>query len=342
MSLLHDLDLPVVQAPMAGVSGVELAIAVARAGGLGSLPCAMLKPGEIREAVDRYRQKVDGPINLNFFCHETIEPDDMALSRWHDRLTGYYRELGIHDDRSKGGGGRRPFDADMATLIETLRPGAVSFHFGLPEEHLLDRVLATGAFVMSSATTLDEARWLAESGVDAVIAQGIEAGGHRATFLLAAVEAQPSTLELVRQCTSELDLPIIAAGGISTPDAARAAIDAGASGVQSGTAYLLCPECNTTAVHRQVLQTDAAGETAVTNVFSGRPARGIMNRLMREIGPICADAPPFPHAAAAIAPLRAAAEKQASSDFTPLWCGTDVSGCEEISAAEMTRRLGNV
>ena len=193
--------------------------------------------------------------------------------------------------------------------------------------------------MLSSATTVDEARWLEARGVDAIIAQGFEAGGHRGMFLSEDLTTQVGTLALVAQIVHAVKTPVIAAGGIADARGVRAALALGAAGVQVGTAYLLCPEASTSAVHRAALKSEAARHTALTNVLTGRPARGIMNRVMRALGPISDAAPSFPLATAAIAPLRAEAEKRGSGDFSPLWSGQNNSGCKEIAAAQLTREL---
>src|SRR5690242_15863998 len=302
------IEFPLVQAPMAGVQGSALASAVSNAGGLGSLPCAMLGPAGIADEIAAIRAQPAKPFNVNFFCHTTppVEPDREAA--WHAVLAPYYREFDIDPASIKPGPGRAPFTAEAAVVIEATRPAVVSFHFGLPADELLGRVRATGAKIVASATTVEEARWLEARGVDAVIAQGLEAGGHRGTFLSDDMDTQLGTLALVPQVVSAVKVPVIAAGGIADARGVRAALALGAAGVQVGTAYLLCPEATTRAVHRAALKGESARRTALTNVFSGRPARGIVNRLMREIGPLSPLAPAFPLAAAAVAPLRAKAE----------------------------------
>jgi nitronate monooxygenase len=332
-------SLPLVQAPMAGVQGSALAIAVSNAGGLGSLPCAMLGLDAMRKEIEAIRAQTDKPYNVNFFCHQPPEPDEAREAAWRRALTPYYEELGIDPQSIPAGPGRTPFSHEAADLLEDFRPPVVSFHFGLPSSELLDRVRSWGSKILSSATTVDEAVWLQAQGVDAVIAQGIEAGGHRGHFLPGGVDTQPGTFALLPQIVKAVKLPVIAAGGIADAQGVKAALALGAAGVQVGTAYLLCPEATTSAVHRAALQSDAARTTALTNLFTGRPARGIVNRVMRELGPISALSPEFPLATSGIAPLRVAAEKQGSGDFTPLWSGQNASGCREIPAAEMTRAL---
>ena len=333
------VELPIVQAPMAGVQAGRLAAAVSIAGGLGSIPCAMLDASAIRREIALVRDSTPAPYNLNFFCHEPAIPDAAREARWRAALEPYYRELGVAPDSVASGPARAPFDETGAAIVEELRPPVVSFHFGLPAPELLARVRASGAMVLSSATTVDEARWLESRGVDAIIAQGAEAGGHRGMFLSTDVSTQLGTFALVRQVARAVDVPVIAAGGIADAQGVRAALALGASAVQVGTTYLLCPEATTSALHRAALASEAVRETALTNLFSGRPARGIVNRIMRELGPMSPLAPEFPLASAALAPLRAAAEREGRSDFSPLWSGQNASGCGNRPAGEITRTL---
>ncbi len=332
-------ELPIVQAPMAGVQGSALAAAVSEAGGLGSLPCAMLATDAVRDEVAAIRARTDRPFNLNFFCHEEPAPQPERERAWRDALRGYYRELGIDEAEASPGPARLPFGDEAAALLDALRPPVVSFHFGLPSPELLARVKRSGARVLSTATTVDEARWLEAHGVDAVIAQGLEAGGHRGMFRARELCTQLGTLALVAQVVRAVRVPVIAAGGIADAAGVAAVLALGAQGAQVGTTYLLCPEAKTSRVHRAALAGSAAGTTAVTNVFTGRPARSIVNRIVRELGPLSAQAPEFPLAAAAVAPLRAKAESLGSGDFSPLWSGQNASGCREAPAAEVTRAL---
>jgi nitronate monooxygenase len=341
MNLLQRLgiELPIVQAPMAGVQGSALAAAVSEAGGLGSLPCAMLSTEQIRAEIAAIRARTARPFNVNFFCHAPPEPSAEREAAWRAALAPYHAAFGIDAGAIPAGPGRRPFDADAAALLEAQRPPVVSFHFGLPPADLLARVKATGAFVMSSATTVEEARWLEAHGADAVIAQGLEAGGHRGMFLTDDLATQIGTFALLPQVVRAVRVPVVAAGGVADATGVAALRALGAAAVQVGTAYLLCPEAATSALHRAALAGDAARHTALTNLFTGRPARGIVNRLMRELGPISAAAPAFPLATAAVAPLRAAAERAGSGDFSPLWSGQNASGCRAVPAAQLTREL---
>lgn len=337
---LLGMELPILQAPMAGVQGSALAIAVSEAGGLGALPCGMLGAESRARELAAIRARTRKPFNVNFFCHRPAPVDAAAQAAWRAVLAPYYREFGLDETRAAlPGPPRLPFDASAAELLEELRPPVVSFHFGLPEPDLLDRVRRTGARVLASATTVEEACWLEARGVDAIIAQGLEAGGHRGMFLTAELSTQTATLALVPQVVDAVRLPVIAAGGIADARGVAAALALGAAGVQVGTAYLLCPEATTTPVHRAALVGAGARLTVLTTLFSGRPARGIVNRLIRELGPEHPAVPQFPGAGDAIAPLRAAAEQQDSGDFSPLWAGQNVAGCRTLPAAELTRAL---
>jgi nitronate monooxygenase len=332
-------DLPVIQAPMAGVQGSALAIAVSNAGGLGSLPCAMLTPDQIGSELTAIRAHTSGPINVNFFCHAPPQPDPAREEAWIAALAPYYKEFGIPQTPSATAASRTPFSDASADVIEPFRPEIVSFHFGLPSPALLSRVKSFGAKILSSATTLDEALWLEQRGVDAIIAQGIEAGGHRGSFLSEDLARQPSAFDLLRQILGKVKIPVIAAGGIANAESVREALDLGAFAVQIGTAYLLCPEATTPPLHRAALRNKAVRQTAVTNLFSGRPARGIVNRLMRDLGPMSQLPPAFPLAASALAPLRAKAEAQGDDGFSTLWCGESQTECHELPAAEITKSL---
>ena len=336
---LFGTPLPIVQAPMAGAQGPSLALAVTQAGGLGSLPAATLTPEALRRDLLALRERTAGPINVNFFCHAPPAPDAGREAAWRALLAPYYAEFDLDPEAVVAGPARSPFNHELADVLAELPTAVVSFHFGLPSPELLERVRATGAKVLSSATTVDEARWLDARGVDAVIAQGLEAGGHRGHFLSDDLEAQAGTFALLPQIVRAVRVPVIAAGGIADAGGVAAARALGASGVQVGTAYLLCPEATTSAVHRQALTADAGGATELTNLFTGRPARGIRNRLIRELGALRGDVPAFPLAAGAVSPLRGKAEAQGSGDFSPLWARQNTTGCRAVPAAEITREL---
>jgi nitronate monooxygenase len=338
---LVGVELPIVQAPMAGFVGADLVIAVAEAGGLGSLPCALLGPDDVRQEVTAIRERTDRPMNLNFFCHQEPAVDATVMQAWQQRLAPYYEEFGVTLADELSSPGRLSFDASMAEMVAELRPAVVSFHFGLPEGALVDSVRATGAKILSSATTVAEAIWLADNGCDAVIAQGAEAGGHRGMFLTRDVSTQIGTLALVPQVADAVDVPVVAAGGIADGRGVAAAFALGADAVQVGTAYLLCPEAEASDTYRSALVAADADGTALTNVFTGRPARALVTRVVAEIGPLCDAAPDFPLASASVMPLRAAAEARGSTDFSSMWSGQSARLTRPMPAGELTRLLAN-
>jgi len=323
---LLGVDVPIVQAPMAGAQGSALAVAVSNAGGLGSLPCAMLTPEAMRSELAVITAHTAQPFNVNFFCHTPPAPSRERERLWRAALAPYYEELGIEAGQVPAVPARAPFSHDAADVLSELRPAVVSFHFGLPAADLLARVKSWGSRVLSSATTVDEALWLEAHGVHAIIAQGVEAGGHRGMFLTEDPTTQVGTFALVPQIVQKVKLPVIAAGGIADARGVAAAMRLGASGVQVGTAYLLCPEATTSAVHRAALRSEAGRHTADHGVH-GQACAGYR------------EAPPFPLAATAIAPLRARAESLGLGDFSPLWAGQNTSGCREISAGDLTNGL---
>jgi nitronate monooxygenase len=332
---LLGIELPIIQAPMAGATLSSMVIAASNAGGLGSMPAAMLSTDQLRDELTTIRQHTRGPINVNFFCHQPPAADEQRVQEWKNLLQPYYQELGADFDAPTPVSNRAPFDSAACEVIEAFKPEVVSFHFGLPEKALLDRVKATGAKVLSSATSVEEALWLEAHGCDAIIAMGYEAGGHRGMFLSADLSSQIGTFALVPQVVDAVKVPVIAAGGIADARGVAAAFMLGASAVQVGTAYLFTPEAKVSASHQKALRTASASQTAVTNLFTGRPARGILNRVMRELGPMSAKAPAFPLAGGALMPLRAKDE----ADFSNLWAGQAFTLGAELTSAELTRRL---
>lgn len=336
---LFGIDLPILQAPMAGAQGSAMAVAVSEAGGLGALPAALLPMDKLRAELGVIRQRTSKPVNVNFFCHRPAVPDPVREAGWRARLAPYYAELGIDPAAPIPAANRAPFDDAFCAVVEEFRPEVVSFHFGLPTPELMDRVKATGARVVSSATTADEARWLEDHGADAIIAQGNEAGGHRGIFLTDDIANQPGLFALLPQVVDAVEVPVIAAGGIGDARGIVAAFALGASAVQLGTAYLFTPEATITPMHREALRTAKDDGTALTNLFTGRPARGLVNRVMREVGPLSADAPAFPTAGGALMPLKAKAEAAGSADFSSLWSGQAAALGREMGAGDLTRQL---
>ena len=337
---LINTELAIVQAPMAGVQGSKLAIAVSNAGGLGSLPCAMLSDDTLLAELNTLSKQTDKPYQLNFFCHTPPQQDHTAEAVWRQLLSPYYNEFDLDIKDIKSGPARKPFTSATADLIEKFKPPVISFHFGLPNASLLDRIKSWGSVILASATTVEEARWLQAHGADAIIAQGLEAGGHRGMFLSRNIDEQLPLRDLLTAIKPLINIPIIAAGGISSANTIAEIMTLGADGVQIGTAFLLCPEADTSVVHRHALK-NKTHPTTITNIFSGRPARGISNRLIRELGPINPHAPAFPLASTAIGPLRSHAEKQKNGDFSPLWAGSDYRHCRDIPAAQLVAELAD-
>lgn len=329
---LFGIEVPIVQAPMAGAGGVDLCLGAMAGGALGSLPCGMLGPEHVRDQMQQVRARSARSLNLNFFCHNM--PGRVDNSAWRRLLAPYYAEYGV--EPGEGGATRLPFDEAMADMVDEVRPEVVSFHFGLPADPLLDRVKAAGAVVIGNATNVAEARWLAERGVDAVIAQGWEAGGHSGHFLGSDPAEALGLIALLPQVVDAVDLPVIAAGGIGDGRGIAAALMLGAGAVQLGTAYLHCPESLVSAAHRAALRTEP---TRFTNLFTGGLARGLSGRLMRELGAVRPEAPPYPLAAAALAPIRGAAEAQGEFGFGPMWAGQAGPLGRSLPADELTRAL---
>lgn len=333
------LEIPIIQAPMAGSDSVALARSVSSTGALGSLACALLAADQVREAVRALRQRMSRPFNLNFFCHTMETPDSIAIQKWKSFLRPHYERLGLDIESVAETRLRRPFDEEMCAVVEDVGPEVVSFHFGLPNKDLLERVKRRGIKILSSATTVSEAKWLESHGCDAIIAQGLEAGGHRGMFLETNIATQLGLFALLPQVRDAVSVPVIAAGGIADARGIVAALALGASGVQLGTAYLFCPEANVSPLYRRALAHAAEKGTAITNLFSGRPARGILNRYLQESGPMSDVAPPFPYAATLVAPLRAASERAGSLDYMQLWAGQAAGLAQSMPADQFTRKL---
>jgi len=327
-------ELPIIQAPMAGAGGVDLCVGAIEGGALGSLPCALLSPHEVRAQVAEVRARIRGPLNLNFFCHEMPGPVDD--SSWRALLRPYYDEFDVKP--GEGGVLRLPFDESMCDIVEETTPEVVSFHFGLPSKDLLARVRQTGSIVIGNATTLDEARWLERRGVDAIIAQGFEAGGHSGRFLGSSHEEALGLFALLPQIVDAVSVPVIAAGAIADGRGIAAAFALGASAVQLGTAYLHTPEAAISDVHREML---AEGRTLFTNLMTGGLARGVHGRLIDDLGAVRREAPPYPLASAALVPIRSAAEKRGEFGFGPMWAGQAAPLGRSLAAADLTRKLAS-
>ncbi|NOX49427.1 MAG: nitronate monooxygenase [Gammaproteobacteria bacterium] len=336
---LFGTQLPIIQAPMAGANDSAMTIAVSQAGGLGSLPGAMLDQASLKRELSSITQATSKPFNVNFFCHQEPDLNPAAHKIWHAQLQSLFDEFGVSPPPPPTTSSRLPFDTASCAIVEKFRPRVVSFHFGLPKPELVERVRSAGCKIISSATTVEEALWLQSHGCDAIIAQGYEAGGHRGMFLSQDINTQPGIMALLPQVVDAVKVPVIAAGGIADGRGIAAAFALGAAGVQLGTAYLLTPEATISQLHRTALLQCKDNQTALTNVFSGKPARCIMNRMMREIGPMSDKAPSFPTAGNALTPLRKKAQAMGSADFGSLWSGQAGSLCRTMGAGELTEQL---
>ena len=338
---LFGVEIPIIQAPMANATAVDMAVAVAEAGALASYPCAGLADDKIAEGVTTIRNRAKKPINLNFFCHPVPPADAERDAAWLNKLAPYYREFGADTPSLPLKATIFSFTPATWAVVEQLKPQVVSFHFGLPDPTLVARVKKAGCKIISSATSLREALWLAEHGVDAIIAQGAEAGGHRGMFLETDVATQIGTFALLQQVVEAVKVPVIAAGGIGDGRSLTAALILGAAGVQIGTGYLGCPEATISALHREALRKEGR-ETIITNVLSGKPARSIVNRIIREQGPInTSSLPAYPLVTPALKPLRAQAEAKGLTDFSPLWSGQGAPPREGIGAKELTQAFAD-
>ena len=340
-TLLSRLRYPLIQAPMLGAQDEALTIAVCRAGALGSLACAMHSPEKLDAALTAIRAAVGAaPYNVNFFAHQPPSVSEAQRAAWLELLAPHLAKFGLTPADVPADPGRQPFDAAALAVIEKHRPPVVSFHFGLPAAPLLQAVKASGAKILASATTVAEAQWLAERGVDGIIVQGLEAGGHRGWFLQHDPNAQSGLFALLPNIRHTLpSLPLIASGGISDAATVRAAMALGADAVQAGSAFLLAEEATTSAAYRAALQSARATDTALTNLYSGGYARGIVNNFMRALGIVHPAALPFPLAGAATFHLKSAAESAGNDEYSSFWAGQNVRLAQAGSAAEIIARL---
>jgi nitronate monooxygenase len=316
---LLGISVPIIQAPMAGASTPEMVIAATKAGALGSLGTALQSIEQIQGEVAAVRQQSNLPFNMNFFAHErpdTTKPTNPAVSKllsdWHERLGT--------DTVVSPSEATLPFNEEMCQLVLDIEPSVVSFHFGLPNQDMVQSLKDSGFVVLSSATSVSEAVWLSDHGVDAVIAQGYEAGGHNGWFLDRGTSDVATTLALVPRIVDAVDVPVVAAGGISDGRGIAAAMMLGAQGVQIGTALLASPECAISEVYKQAILDATGDETTHTKAFSGREARGLVNDYTTTSHHID-DWPDFPTMNAATGPLRKASSEQSLPDAVSLWSG---------------------
>ncbi len=335
---LFNIEHPIIQAPMAGACTPELVAAVSNGGGLGSLGAAPMKPDVVRAQIQQIRALTDQPFNINLFApqSEQFDTDAVLGDEARELLEKYHQELGLGELPTPSGifG---PAEEQLNVLIEEKVP-VISFHFGVEARHV-DAIHAAGLKVICSATTVEEAVHLESLGCDAVIAQGAEAGGHRGTFMGNYQNALIGTMALVPQIVDAVSVPVIAAGGIMDARGIVACKALGASGVQMGTAFLGCPESGIAGVWRDQLKASSPGRTTVTDVISGKPARGLFNRYIEDMEALKAGPMPYPLQYALSGAIRRKAVEQGNPDFLAMWSGQGVGMLRELSAADLLSAL---
>ncbi|WP_417277496.1 NAD(P)H-dependent flavin oxidoreductase [Celeribacter sp.] len=340
------IPLPILQAPMAGVSTPKLAAAVSNAGGLGALGIGATDVAGAARMIAETRQATDRPFNVNVFAHATPKADPDAERSWLSILRPLFAEFDAEPPTELRAIYQSFNDSpELLRLLCETRPSVVSFHFGLPEPQAVAALRGAGITLLATATNLEEARLIKDAGIDCIVAQGIEAGGHRGVFDCCAFDPQLSTLALTRLLATEMDLPIIAAGGIMDGAGIAAAINLGASAAQLGTAFIDCPESTADAAYRQALHGPASYRTRLTSVISGRPARTLESRFTQAEDDGLADGPPaYPIAYDAGKALHAAATAKGEYGFGAHWAGQGAPRARSLPAAELvaalTRELG--
>nr|WP_314637744.1 nitronate monooxygenase [uncultured Janthinobacterium sp.] len=332
---------PIIQAPMAGVSTPRMAAAVSQAGGLGSLAIGAGTLAQARQMIEDTRALTDRPFNVNVFCHAPAVRDARREAAWLAHLAPLFAELGaaapaVLEEIYPSFLGN---DAAYALLLEQ-RPAVVSFHFGLPAQQQIASLRQAGIYTMATATSVREALLIEQAGVDAIVAQGVEAGGHRGVFEPQAPDERHSTTVLLRLLAGRTRLPLVAAGGIMDGQGIRAALDLGAAAAQLGTAFVLCPESSAHAGYRANLQSERAARTRLTATLSGRLARGMLNRFIEYAeapgSPLPAD---YPVAYDAAKQLHAAASRHGSSEFAAQWAGQGAPLARAMPAAQLVATL---
>jgi nitronate monooxygenase len=331
---------PIIQAPMAGFGTPQLAAAVTDAGGLGSLALGAGTAAQAESTITALQALTGGPFNVNLFTHAPAQPDAAREARWLAYLAPHFARMGQAPPTALREIYRSFLaDPDMLEVLVRTRPAVVSFHFGLPTAQQIDALHGAGCVLMATATNPAEARAIEAAGIDIVVAQGYEAGGHRGIFDPSVPDPALGTFALVRLLAKAVRIPVVAAGGIMDGQGIAASLRLGASGVQMGTAFLACPEANTSAHHRALLAQPELG-TAVTATISGRPARGIINRFFSEIGgPGHPPAPDYPIAYDAAKALHAAASSKGLDDYSVNWAGQAYALARPMPAAQLVALL---
>ena len=328
---------PIIQAPMAGASTPEMAVAVANAGGMGSLGCAMQTVDQVAQDMLQIRQHTNRAINLNFFVHPAPQANSKTADAAQKRLESWYETLDA-DDMPEAVETHFPFDAAMCDTVIRLAPKVVSFHFGLPDAAMIEALKNAGIVILSSATSEAEAIYLEENGADAIIAQSYEAGGHSGWFLPRGTAEVAGTMTLVPRIVDAVRVPVIAAGGIADGRGIAAALILGAAGVQIGTAFLATPECMASQTHKNALLSASGDGTMMSKAFSGRRARTIVNNYASEMAEVT-DWPDFPIMNTLTGPIRKASVKADKPDAIALWSGQAVGLIRAESTTKVFERL---
>ncbi|MEE9590146.1 MAG: nitronate monooxygenase [Hyphomicrobiaceae bacterium] len=336
---LLEIDHPIIQAPMGGESTPLMAIAVSNAGALGGLGCSYMSLDELRTTTTEIRSGTNRSFNLNFFAHPPPKEDADVNARTKAMVTPFYEELGLAEIPDRGDGDCDPFDAARLEVLLDNCPKVTSFHFGLPPIDMVRALQSAGSVVLCSATTVAEARMLADAGVDAIIAQGWEAGGHRGTFEVSFEDFGVGTMALVPQIVDAVDVPVIAAGGIADGRGIAAAFALGAGGVQMGTAFLSCPEANIDDSYRAALRQASDDDTRLTRAYSGRPARARNNRYIDAMARHRMTLPDFPTMYGFADPLAQASRDNGDAELDFVLYGQAAPLNRELPAADLVTRL---
>ncbi|MCU9948295.1 NAD(P)H-dependent flavin oxidoreductase [Pseudomonas sp. PDM13] len=337
---LLGIDIPLIQAPMVGVSTPKLAAAVSNAGALGSIGIGASTPDQARTMIRDTRALTAKPFNVNLFCHQPAQADPAREQAWLEHLRPLFAEFDAEPPATLREIYRSFLDdpAMLQVLLEEA-PAVVSFHFGLPQQGWIDQLKARGIRLLATATNLAEARLIEAAGIDAIVAQGVEAGGHRGVFE-PEQDALIGTFALTRTLASQTRLPVIAAGGIMDGASIRAALQLGASGAQLGTAFILCPESAANTAYREAMKSPRVERTALTAAISGRAARGLPNRLFSDVGhPQAPALPDYPITYDAAKALHAAASAKGCDDYAVQWAGQGAPLARALPAAELVAAL---
>ncbi len=333
-----NIKYPIIQAPMASAASIELASEVSNAGGLGSLGLSYHKIENILPDYKKILSKTNHSINLNFMTHKEPSKNDIKAKKYMNEVKKYYEEYKVAEIPNLINT-TETFNKEHLELLLEMNPKIVSFHFGLPQQDYIQSIKNQNIYIISSATTVKEAKILEDSGADAIIAQGYEAGGHRGTFASSYKEGEIGLFSLLPQVVEATSVPVIAAGGIANGKGIAAALMLGAQGVQIGTAFLSCPEASVHPLWKDAISNASTRDTRITSAFTGRPARGIVNRLVIDMENKNDIIPDFPTVGSVIKPLANIAATNGKDDFLSLWAGQSAPMNRNISASELIELL---